>query len=246
MLAGEVAGVAAGFRMKGESFSSVVEAPVETEDEAGAGETGAGSAFFASKGSGAAAGGKAGKGGGVHGEAALDGLGSDFVGAVWAGVSVSAFIDADSGASRFSMRTLPVWLSVRTGSASAINCSIFFIGEEGRGGPLDAAFGSAPVDVASRVGGRRTTPCMAGNVRVPVPTGPLLSGVGGVAACGPSATGTGLIAGGWGSAGTGFGLTGAGLKGGGSSDSGPGFLALKKILGHCMGVGSGAQCHYVG
>jgi hypothetical protein len=88
MLAGEVAGVAAGFRMKGESFSSVVGAPVETEDEAGAGETGAGSAFFASKGSGATAGGKAGKGGGVHGEAgelgeaALDGLGSDFVGAV--------------------------------------------------------------------------------------------------------------------------------------------------------------------
>jgi hypothetical protein len=189
------------------------------------------------------------------GVVAVDGLVSGFIDEGWAGVSVSAFIDAVSGVSRFSRRMLPVCLSVWTGSASAINCSIFFMGEAGRagGGPVGAAFKGAIfivlVVLASRSGGRRTTPCMAGSVRVLVVMGmaPALSGAG-VAACGPSAAGTGLIAGGWGwgwgLTGAGFGLSGAGLKGGGSAESGLALLALKKILGHCMGVGSGAQCHF--
>jgi hypothetical protein len=100
------------------------------------------------------------------------------------------------------------------------------------------------VDVASRAGGRRTTPCMAGNVRVLVVTGPDLGDAGVVAACGacgPSATGTGLTATGRGSAMVGFGLSGAGGKGGGSSGSGRGFQALKKMSGQCMVVRSCAQ-----
>jgi hypothetical protein len=226
MIFGVLAREAAGFRMKGESLSSGGGVPVETGGGTGAwgaGEVdgaGAGSAFFASSGSEAAAGGKAGKGGGVHADtdelgeaettgsagevAALDGLGSDLIGAGLAGISTGPFSCAVSGASGFKIRTLPVCLSVCTGSASAINCSIFFRGDGGRAGAGSAGFvpgfGSAPVDVdvESRAGGRRTTPCIAGNVRVAVvvATGEALGSVGAVAACGPSATGTGLIAGG--------------------------------------------------
>jgi hypothetical protein len=62
-----------------------------------------------------------------------------------------------SGASRFNNRMLPVWLNVRTGSASAINCSMFFTGSCVLGGGLLAAG-------VSRAGGRSTTPCTAGIV----------------------------------------------------------------------------------
>jgi len=219
MIFGVLAREAAGFRIKGESLSSGGGVPVETGGGTGAwgtGGAGAGSAFFASRGREVDAGGKAGKGGGVHAdagelgeagttgsageEAALDGLGSDLIAVGLAGVSAGPFICAVSGASGFKIRTLPVCRSVCTGSASAINCSIFFKGDVGRADSAGVAFGfgSAPVDVASRAGGRRTTPCMAGNVRVlvVVATGPALGGVKTVAACGPSATGTGLIAGG--------------------------------------------------
>ena len=48
-----------------------------------------------------------------------------------------------SAASRRNKRMLPVWLSVRTGSASAINWSIFFTGDS---------------EIECRDGGRRTTP----------------------------------------------------------------------------------------
>jgi hypothetical protein len=157
---------------------------------------------------------------------------------------------------------------VRTGSASAINCSIFFMGEEGPAGLVDAALGAAIfiVLVADWAGGRRTTPCMAGKVRVLGSTNSVLSGAGvaapcgpsaagtglivggaGVAApCGPSAAGTGLIVGGRGSPRAGFGRSGAGWKGGGSSDSGRGFRALKKMSGQGMGVGSCAQFQGMG
>ena len=87
------------------------------------------------------------------------------------------------------------------------------MGELGRGGSIGAdgavlagASFIVLVVVVSRSGGRRMTPCMAGNVRVPFSTDPIfaivgrISGVvGGLAGEGGSfaaATGTGLIAGG--------------------------------------------------
>jgi hypothetical protein len=82
---------------------------------------------------------------------------------------------------------------------------------------------------------------MAGKVRVPAFTGSVLSGAEAVAACGAGVTGSGLIAGGWGSAGTGFGLGGAGWTEEGGLESGRGFLALKKMSGQCMVIGSCAQ-----
>jgi hypothetical protein len=100
------------------------------------------------------------------------------------------------------------------------------------------------VGVVSVAGGRRTTPCMAGKVRVLVSTGLVLSGAGVVAAWGAwglSAMGTGLIEGGRSPARAGFGLSGAGWKGGGSSGFGRDFLALKKMSGQGMDVGSCAQ-----
>ena len=87
---------------------------------------------------------------------------------------------------------------------------------------------------------------MAGKVRVPAFISSVLSGSEAVAACGTGAAGTGLIAGGWGSAMAGFGLSGAGWKGGGGSEPGPGFLALKKMSGQCMVVGSCAQFQGIG
>jgi len=197
MIFGVFVGEAVGVRMKGESFSSGVGAPVETGDEAGAWIAGAGSAFFASKGGqGDSEGGATGsEGGGVT----LDGLDS-------------AFIGAGSEARCFNMRMLPVWRSVWTGSASAINCSIFFMGEEGRADPVGVALADALAGVATPAGGRRTTPCMAGNVRVLLSTDSVFNGAGVVAvwgACGPSATGTGLTVGGRRSGGAGFRLSGA-------------------------------------
>jgi len=151
MIFGMLAGPSPGFRMKGESFSSGFGAPVETRD------VGTGSAFFASRGTGATAGWK---GGGVvgatgpgGGATALNGPGSGFIAADSAGVSTGPFAGADSGASRFNMRMLPVWLSVRTGSASAIKLLDIFHGEAERAGPVGAAAGSAPVAEASLAGG---------------------------------------------------------------------------------------------
>lgn len=84
-------------------------------------------------------------------------MGSAFADGGFVGISIGPVSLAGSGASLFSKRTLPVWLRVRTGSASAINCSMFFIGAAGgAGGPM-----------TTRAGGRRTTPCVAGKVRVP-------------------------------------------------------------------------------
>jgi len=226
-----------------------------------------GSLFFASRGRGAAGGVAV----GVEGVSVVSGFedgssafvesSSDFFVGIWAGVFVSAFSGSGSGVSRFSMRTLPVWLSVRTGSASAINCSIFFRGEAGRAGEICIVFWSAPEGEASLVGGRSTTPWVAGSVRIPVvpasilgvaagvvagvATGGLAVGaaMGGSSAAGVGliATGTGLTAGGCGSPGAGWALSGADLKGGGSSGSGRGFLAGKKILGQCMSSKSCAQ-----
>jgi hypothetical protein len=172
-------------------------------------------------------------------------MGSDFVGVGSAGVFAGPFGAPCSGAGRFNMRMAPVWLSARTGSASAINCSILFIGVEGRAGPVDAAgggvSGGASAGMVGQTGGRRTMPCMAGNVRVDSSLGAALSGAGVGAGCGPNVTGTGLIAGGWGSAGAGFGLSGAGCETGESLASGRDFLALKKMSGHCMVVNQFGQ-----
>jgi len=135
------------------------------------------------------------------------GAGADDVGAVavWEGVDVTPLepgSDFGAGAREgsgdspgapgpvagcFSMRRLPLWLRVRTGSASAINCSIFFKRREGDGDgdgaevSASGVAGGVAAGAASRTGGRRTTPCMAGKVRVPVPTGSAgAGGAGGV------------------------------------------------------------------
>jgi len=112
------------------------------------------------------------------------------------GGSVNRLAVAGSGVNRFNMRTLPVWLSVRTGSASAINCSIFLMGSVVRGGAFCPGTDRDTVVEAIRVGGRRTTPCMAGSVRVPACTGIGLGGCGTIAGVGLTTTGTGLMAGG--------------------------------------------------
>ncbi len=96
---------------------------------------------------------------------------------------------------RLSMRTLPVWLRVLTGSASFMSCSMFLSDSAGA-----AAVGSRPV--VGRTGGRRTTPCMAGRVRVPRSTAAgaafLTVSGGRPEAGGVASAGTGLMAGGWG------------------------------------------------
>jgi hypothetical protein len=133
---------------------------------------------------------------GREGGVAADVAGSESGGgrlAAAGGAAVS--VDPGSGASRFSIRTLPVWLSVRTGSASAISCSIFLMGAAGWRGTAEGIF---IVRVACWTGARRTTPCMAGNVRVPVPltTGVILAGAGVAITLGSSAAGSGFIVGG--------------------------------------------------
>jgi len=240
---------AAGLRRKGDSFPSGFGVPVAMEGSGVADGT-TGSVFFASTGREVAWGWKVGHGEAAAGEVVaadargpgdggleFEGLGSDFIGVDSGGVAAGVWAGSGSGASRLSRRTLPVWLSVRTGSASAINCSIFFIGAAGSAGTVELAGGPA----TTRVGGRRTTPCMAGRVRVLVSVDPILTWGVVEEVCGPSAAGTGLMVGGCGWPGTGFGLSGAGLKGGGSSDSGRFFLALKKISGQAMVVISCAQ-----
>ena len=148
-----------------------------------------------------------------------------------------------SGESRFNIRRLPVSLSVRTGSASAINCSMFLSGSGGGAGTV----GEICVVVLSLVGGRRMTPCMAGRVRVPVSAVPIFTcGFWAGVACGVAVAGTGFRVGGWTLAGsvgdvTGFGLSAADLTGGGTSDSGFGFLALKKMSGQGMMRRAGGQ-----
>ena len=92
---------------------------------------------------------------GGAGAGAGAGTGSDGIGAVVPGGRSGGASDD----SRFIMRTLPVWLRVFTGSASAINCSMFLIGSPGPGGRVS-------LPVAGRVGGRRMTPCTTGMVRV--------------------------------------------------------------------------------
>jgi hypothetical protein len=82
----------------------------------------------------------------------------------------------------FKTRTLPVCRSVCTGSASAISCSIFFSGSDGRGGvsARGGAICGVPVPVASvrPVGGRNTTPCVAGRVGVAIGFGSIRIGAG--------------------------------------------------------------------
>ncbi len=135
-----------------------------------------GSAFFGSTASGASFAAKLGHGDGASTAfgGAMTAESDDTAGAGLAGVAtgvattVSARMGGGvpggrsagaSGDSRLSMRTLPVWLSVFTGSASVINCSMFLIGSGAGVGNV-----SFPPD---RVRGRKTTPCMTGRVRVP-------------------------------------------------------------------------------
>jgi hypothetical protein len=142
MLVIVLAPVEAGFRMKGASSGS-----------------GMGSGFFTSAGTEAwgGRGGETSAAGPGGGEAAFggagSGLGAGFSGESSTGNPVVSLVASGSGTSRFNMRMLPVWLRVRTGSASAINCSMFL-----RGSGERWVGGSAPVAVASRAGGRRTTP----------------------------------------------------------------------------------------
>jgi len=161
--------------------------------------------------------------------AVLVASGSDFFGADSADFAVGSVVNAGSSVSGFKTRRFPVCRSVCTGSASAINCSIFF---KGVGKGMVVAVGvilrEATV-VASLAGGRRTTPCIAGRVRVFVVSISVLSGAVVGALDGSSPAGTGWIAGGLRSAMAGFALSGVGLKGGGSSGSGADFLALKKM-----------------
>ena len=116
---------------------------------------------------------------------------------------------------------LPVWRSVFTGSASAINCSMFLMAAPAAGGPM-----------TTRAGGRKTTPCVTGMVRV------LRSEVGaGAIGAGPCADGAsvaGLVSGGLGSVLKVFAASRTDFKGGVPADSGRGFLALKKMSGHGM------------
>ncbi len=169
--------IAAGLRMKGDSLSFGAETVVGLE-AGGMRAASVESDFFSSTVGVEAAGLKTGNGGGVqagagaaveapvagNGDVSVGGRGSVFVRACGRIGSAGGFKGAVSGASRFSMRTLPVWLSVLTGSASAISCSIFFIGEAGRGSAPEPGL-VEPVE--GRVGGRRITPCIAGRVRVP-------------------------------------------------------------------------------
>ena len=164
-------------------------------------------------------------------------------------VSVAAlavlFTGAESAADRLSRRTLPDWLSVRTGSASAISWSMFFNG----------AGGVAGTDLVALPGPRKMTPCMAGIVRVLRST----EGFAGVTGsnflsaesrgCGAIGCGVVGIAGGWAAAGLGSTVAGAGagvseVGAAGESATVCVFLALgKKMSGHGMVVGSDEGFH---
>ena len=85
------------------------------------------------------------------GKGAAD-LGSDAIGGLVKGPAAGPV--CGSGKVRLSNRTLPVWLNVFTGSASAMSCSMFFRGACCVGVRVVAA------------GGRNTTPCRAGIVFV--------------------------------------------------------------------------------
>jgi hypothetical protein len=138
--------------------------------------------------------------------------------------AVAGFGAVGSGVSLFSKRTLPVWLSVRTGSASAMSCSIFLIGS--------AAAPGFSIGATMLAGGRRTTPCVAGKVGIAASPASTLGSFAVAALLGGGAGGSGVVF---------FGLTGAALKGGGVSGAGRGFLALKKMSGQGMVVRSYAQ-----
>ena len=117
---------------------------------------------------------------GATGEVTVGVEASDFTGTGSAALFTAGAKGAVAGEIFFSRR-LPVWLSVLTGSASAISSSIFFRGVVARpvaAGAAGAAGGSVPVVGVGRVGGRRTTPCIAGRVRVPVWGGPAFWGTG--------------------------------------------------------------------
>jgi hypothetical protein len=239
--------LAAGFKINGESVSSPPwTAPVEGEaTDVLPGDSRVGSGFLTSAG-GVIFDGT--KGGGVEGSVAAVTFAAGA-----AGELDSGSLEIDSGIPVFGgfgasgpairgprTRRLPVCRSVCTGSASAISCSIFFKGAAGVGGALCGALGEA----TSRPGGRSTTPCVAGRVRVVASTafGPAGEGViAGVVAGEFADLGGGLIAGGIGSEAGVWAGSGAAWKAGGESDSGLGFLALKKISGQGMVVKSCAQ-----
>jgi hypothetical protein len=167
------------------------------------------------------------------------------------GLTLTVGSGAVSGAvSGFSTRRLPVCRKVCTGSASAISCSIFISGVAARGGWKEGEL--MPAGVVRPVGGRRTTPCVAGKVG---DGDALASGLGSATTTGVGAgagalavptlavTGTGLIVGGWASLGAGFDGSAAGFKAGTGSGSVSdfGLPRFQKMSGQGMEVQSYAQ-----
>lgn len=113
------------------------------------------------------------------GRGAVAGAGDNFTVSGLTGGWIGRVSGARSGATLFNMRILPVSLKVRTGSASAMSCSMFLIGAAGgAGGPM-----------TTRAGGRSTTPCMAGNVREPVGVGEVFVAADNGSTLGATATG---------------------------------------------------------